>query len=624
MMGLGQSGRVTAVVGFTPIAVVAATSPARARVGVSDAQATSGVASWTDGHGDCGDPGVGGGGNGTGYIATFNINTEVVVKNTSMTVTFVGYNGKAFFSPVRGRLHSNGRFALHGSERQADEDYEFRGRLKRTQLTGTFNRLAHFIGQGTSGPRCTATWNVAVKLSGPAPTRPKTQEKPDKKKTKTTSRSSTTTAPTSTAPTTTAPTTTAPTTTAPTTTTPSAVDQRICPSEITDGLFEPSQGVWQDDRSFEDRAGKELSRTGPTSYNAEIPMVVGRPTVLVGVDHVAGERAVRQRDTITLSGVTTGTRPVAVAMLFTMHAPAEGSFEVDTVRPKQLEVGAPCGAEHRFTLSVDATTGLPQHRTFTFAFAAHYQIEAKIRVTDPFARGIGIDGSVVVTGGVVEEPHLNVVVVPVRLGLESPSDADNPTATAIDPAKVAREARLHLAELFPLPPDGVSAFVRKRELDLRDEHLDSMSFDAAESLLEQRLEPYVKGADALPGVSRVVAVLSARDTQALPLRDHGAQAYSQHLVVGRSEALEQVTVLAHEITHTIPFHPAWTDTDMLRDCGKSFHNRKSSQKLAHGIRLRDGEKPVRQRLDVGSIMSPGDWVDQCTYKHLVDGLIQTS
>ncbi len=577
-MGLGQSGRVTAVVGFTPIAVVAATSPARARVGVSDAQATSGVASW---------------------------------------------NGKAFFSPVRGRLHSNGRFALHGSERQADEDYEFRGRLKRTQLTGTFNRLAHFIGQGTSGPRCTATWNVAVKLSGPAPTRPKTQEKPDKKKTKTTSRSSTTTAPTSTAPTTTAPTTTAPTTTAPTTTTPSAVDQRICPSEITDGLFEPSQGVWQDDRSFEDRAGKELSRTGPTSYNAEIPMVVGRPTVLVGVDHVAGERAVRQRDTITLSGVTTGTRPVAVAMLFTMHAPAEGSFEVDTVRPKQLEVGAPCGAEHRFTLSVDATTGLPQHRTFTFAFAAHYQIEAKIRVTDPFARGIGIDGSVVVTGGVVEEPHLNVVV-PVRLGLESPSDADNPTATAIDPAKVAREARLHLAELFPLPPDGVSAFVRKRELDLRDEHLDSMSFDAAESLLEQRLEPYVKGADALPGVSRVVAVLSARDTQALPLRDHGAQAYSQHLVVGRSEALEQVTVLAHEITHTIPFHPAWTDTDMLRDCGKSFHNRKSSQKLAHGIRLRDGEKPVRQRLDVGSIMSPGDWVDQCTYKHLVDGLIQTS
>ncbi len=43
---------------------------------------------------------------------------------------------------------------------------------------------------------------------------------------------------------------------------------------VTEGRFEPSQGVWQDDDYFVDKPGKQLTRTGPTSWNAELRMVL--------------------------------------------------------------------------------------------------------------------------------------------------------------------------------------------------------------------------------------------------------------------------------------------------------------------------------------------------------------
>ena len=56
------------------------------------AREVRGISQWSGGRGDCGDnQGVGGGGNGTGYLAEFRINTTVNLEANSATFHFVGY-----------------------------------------------------------------------------------------------------------------------------------------------------------------------------------------------------------------------------------------------------------------------------------------------------------------------------------------------------------------------------------------------------------------------------------------------------------------------------------------------------------------------------------------------------
>jgi hypothetical protein len=153
------------------------------------AREARGVSQWSGGHGDCGEnQGVGGGGNGTGYLAEFRINTTVNLESNSATFHFVGYNGKEFFGPLTGPLDGAGGFDAKARYESNDEDYRYQGKLNDGGATGTFTRLAHFIGQGNGGPRCTATWTVtfkegaAAEPAAPATPHPTTVSKPPLKK----------------------------------------------------------------------------------------------------------------------------------------------------------------------------------------------------------------------------------------------------------------------------------------------------------------------------------------------------------------------------------------------------------------------------------------------------------
>lgn len=141
----------------TLIILFSATSTASARE-------VRGISQWSGGRGDCGDnQGVGGGGNGTGYLAEFLINTTVNLEANSATFHFIGYNGKEFFGPLTGPLDGAGNFDVKARHEPNDEDYRYQGKLDGEGAKGTFTRLAHFIGQGNGGPRCTATWTVTFK-----------------------------------------------------------------------------------------------------------------------------------------------------------------------------------------------------------------------------------------------------------------------------------------------------------------------------------------------------------------------------------------------------------------------------------------------------------------------------
>ncbi|MFO1519213.1 MAG: hypothetical protein U1F57_06085 [bacterium] len=144
-----------------------------------------GIAHWHDGKGDCGaNRGVGYAGNGTGYIADFRINSYYVIDQQNLAFHFVGYNGKEFFGPLTGALNSQNNFDLKSRQDKYDEDYRFQGKLAPDSASGTFTRMAHYIGAGNGGPRCTATWTVDFK-AGPwanaapgASTRPSTVSPP--------------------------------------------------------------------------------------------------------------------------------------------------------------------------------------------------------------------------------------------------------------------------------------------------------------------------------------------------------------------------------------------------------------------------------------------------------------
>jgi hypothetical protein len=99
---------------------------------------------------------------------------------------------------------------------------------------------------------------------------------------------------------------------------------RPCLTYVTDGWFSPTQAVWQDDPSFEDKPRKQLTRRPGTDviYDAELPMVKDKDTLLFGAHHyrLNGQQViVDSRDFIVLKGMTNCTVPVPVKMKFTLQ-----------------------------------------------------------------------------------------------------------------------------------------------------------------------------------------------------------------------------------------------------------------------------------------------------------------
>jgi hypothetical protein len=171
------------VIAFTGFAIAA---PARAQTPAPSPPANA-TANLRDGHGDCGESnGNGGFANGTGAFVSTTVQASVARRDTTMGVTFLGINGPVF-DPVAGPVE-DARAELHGRNDPNDEDYTLELDVNdQSTYTGTFTRVAHFVGAGNGSPRCTATWDVTIDLTGPlltelpaaaVTTLPRTQERP--------------------------------------------------------------------------------------------------------------------------------------------------------------------------------------------------------------------------------------------------------------------------------------------------------------------------------------------------------------------------------------------------------------------------------------------------------------
>jgi len=141
--------------------------PASTRAGSREIR---GVSHWSEGHGDCGaNQGVGGFGNGTGFAEDFHIKAVINIQDDSITNHFLNFNGHEFFNPTIGTLDNEGNFDAKSREGKYDEDYEFKGKVGSAGVEGVYTRLSHYVGEGNSGPRCTATWKVTLKDGDPGP-----------------------------------------------------------------------------------------------------------------------------------------------------------------------------------------------------------------------------------------------------------------------------------------------------------------------------------------------------------------------------------------------------------------------------------------------------------------------
>jgi hypothetical protein len=435
-----------------------------------------------------------------------------------------------------------------------------------------------------------------------------------------------------------------------------------CSYQLTDGWLEPTQGVWQDDPDFDDRPGKQLTRLsipGVVSYVAELPMVKGRDTVIVGVDHYRLNGVsvpVQSRNAVVMKGLSNCSAFDPVDVRVSVLGPAGGGAGFAIASGHIPMHGEKLGQMVPWTLSALAFTGLPEGRTFTFGSTGPYTIVAEIAT----AKG-GTGMQMRVSGNVVDTHGPTVRFIPVVVQAGGPD-----SALALTAGKLAADSARYLPDLLPLRPGGLPT----RADALKDFTKDDLSSVWFGFRRERRLLALVQdhlGVSAfLTGAGRVVAVLHPADFVLLEGRGVAGMAPAGSFRTAESGATlshkvilipstSEINVVGHELAHTLP--GLWSSDEMVAECGINYHNKSTS--LAHGMRLvvggvpsvrqfKDGSSPImgprlggsdedlanpmtEAGVAVRKVLNPAtgqtenqltfsQWITQCTYGHLVNVL----
>ncbi len=416
-----------------------------------------------------------------------------------------------------------------------------------------------------------------------------------------------------------------------------------CPVKDISGYFEPTQAVWQDDPivakpHFADkpasgsRSGKRLVQLTPNSFRAELPMVTGKPTLLFGIDHTQTS-APEDLDTIVIRGVTTGTTPVKVAMLFSGKG-AGLQLVYATHILGSIDLDGPCGAEHEFEIRLPAFNGVPllPDPAFVFRDTGPYTLTDELAREDGDATGI----EVTVSGTVVKTRMPTVAFVPMRLG---DGTATPEAAAALQSAsdKLARDSATYIPDFFPLRPGGLPV-VASPIIDARAKIKDALTswttwvkskigvtdpYHVAEDALLASLANSASLGGTLGKQGRTVIVFDGGDYALVSaLRSDvtfAGLAISQKVVLvgGRYS----YWVAAHELVHTMPYQ--FADERMQQYCDFSYHNLPVDVGLAHGTEVTRAGAEVRYSARArNSFMGPylDLWIDQCTYWQLINVL----
>lgn len=437
---------------------------------------------------------------------------------------------------------------------------------------------------------------------------------------------------------------------------PEIFGEELCPASDVRGQFEPAQGVWQDDPTFEDRPGKQITRVSATAWHAELPMVTGRRSLLFGIERAVGGSEPR-RNEIFVKGEASGT-PVPVFFRFTLEQGGATRTIYESEIVGEVPIGGPCGpTPTSFHVILEAYDGIPREFSFEFERDGEYTLTAELMTGDGRPTGIRVD----VAGRSVTTDRPSLAFRPIAL-LAASLAPD--TRARLEAA--ARSLRVTSAlgipdyfpitnvplptELFPFK-DQSSLLAQQREGRRlsRREIMDTWSWQFEKIVALDLIRELQVGA-LMGGFDRVIAIVSTQDQEflkswipvaeaAVMAREAVAWATEKVVFVNVDRGVDPFTV-AHEIAHTLPF--SFSTPQMLEECLLDYHNTGSG--IAHGHQITSDGEPGRARRDRSPhLMGPGNqqstefvilegnlltvtiprydlWIEQCTYRHLVEVL----
>ncbi|MCM3870553.1 MAG: hypothetical protein ND895_07670 [Pyrinomonadaceae bacterium] len=376
---------------------------------------------------------------------------------------------------------------------------------------------------------------------------------------------------------------------------------------VTDGRFEPSQGVWQDDEYFDDKPTKRLTRVGPASWNAELKMVVGRRTALFGIRE---DRHLR----ILIRGTTNGTRLTPVRFRFTLFQGARQKVIYEQQRAENsVLLDGPVGPKQPFEASLDASLGIPDGRSFLIDRPGSYRIEGELIRNDGSSTGL----KVFAQGEAIETIPPKFRVVPVILS--------DPLSQLFELEKdahlIALEAE-RIEQYLPVQPYSVNisptAALDLRSIDANLPGNGSTEQERRDSLVAAIGQRF-STVSALTGGETIAVLLSKKDF-ALTHDPGEAFAYAVSRKVFVIQPNTDDFTFAHEFIHTTPF--PWAEEQMTSECGRNYHN-KADDNYGNGVSIRGYGTTRRDRVPaiMGASYDYTQWITQCSYWHLLNYLV---
>jgi hypothetical protein len=400
-----------------------------------------------------------------------------------------------------------------------------------------------------------------------------------------------------------------------------------CRTWQTEGYLEPVQGTWQDDPTFDDRSGAQITEIKKFTYEAELPMIAFRDTVLYGIDHYEkdGERQnAPGHFTIVIRGLSTCQKTKPLHFQFWLRDGGTTQKLGEYIDQNIPLTGAPYPNNKKveWTAFVPTETGFPFNKTFKVTGNYHVWGELVDKHDEPSGFRVDVFGKTNFTA------FPNIVVAPVTIS----TDTTDPKGLANDIALLSADGRVTADELstkgsdaLPLKLGSVVAVARPTTNFALASHF---SF-TKQSELVARVTARVNALAALSKAGRIVVILRDEDFDEFNPTSF-LEYFSKGKVVGI--AIDSKVVLMrhysgwdtayHELLHTLPY--LWSSSEMKSDCSRDYHNG-ADDGVANGVRIYvDGKLGNREWVDhKTAILGKGDdgfFVAQCTYAHLATAL----
>ncbi len=421
-----------------------------------------------------------------------------------------------------------------------------------------------------------------------------------------------------------------------------------CGPKITDGWFEPTQGVWQDDNVFDDHPTKQLTRTAdePPAYNAELAMITDRDTRFFGVKHYrrnGREVLAGYYGIIHMAGTTDcdGT-PQPVRMRFSVETGSHGQVVWTSPAYWKIPLTGKRVPEQEWHTDLNASDGVPRYpeAPYRFLTSGPYTIVDEL-ITDQGPTGLKVTVSGKAHPTVVLRVGFLVVFLKGHHEAGAPGFELSDVALFHDERGLARDSQTFIPDFYPLREHGWVSRLYPHDMDLTAEPYvtstiapvslpgrDQLDVDIDTWHQREKIQAAIsKELDLdtlMGGYDRMVAVLHPEDMKFISPGASGL-AFSQKVVLVEAGYFSNFTVVAHEIAHTLPY--IWSSGQMKQECTAPGNYHNSFERLASGMRLDNGGKPSSPDFLYNKVpfmgsatQVSGQWADQCTYWHLADEL----